>query len=389
MKVFKEDVAKLLKKLIQIKSVNPNTENGNGEAEISNFIADYLESSKIEVHTQSVTDDRFNVIGILKGEGKGPGLMLNGHMDTVGVKGMAIDPFKPSVKRDNIHGRGACDMKGGLAGMITAMKGLTDSGINLKGDLLFSGVVDEEYKSIGTEKLVKEYCSDAVIIGEPTNLQIGLAHKGFVWIEIETYGKAAHGAVPEKGIDAIANMAKIISLIYSMEDTYAKKRHCLVGAPTIHASKIEGGTEWSLIPDFCRLEVERRTVPGEDSSTVVNEIRDILDKLTREDTLFTAKVKQVFERQPMETLPNEEIVRCLGAAFEDVRHMSPKIVGEPYWSDAALFSGSASTPTCLFGPGDIGLAHSPEEYVNLSEVVDSAKIYALAAQNFCGTVSRR
>lgn len=385
LKIDRDDVTRLLKKLIEIESVNPSVEGGIGESEISNFIADHLKSIGMEVYTQDVVDDRFNVIGILRGEGGGRNLMMNGHTDTVGVKGMTIDPFKPFIENDNIHGRGACDMKGPLAGMITAVKALVNSGIKLNGDLLISAVVDEEYESIGTEKLIQEYRSDAVIVGEPTNFQIGISHKGFVWLEIETFGKAAHGSVPEKGIDAIAKMAKIISRIPSLEKAYVKKKHDLVGVPKIHTSMIKGGSEWSIVPDFCRLKLERRTIPGETSSIVIDEFNQILKELSAEDPLFSAKVKKIFEGQPMEIAPDEAIVQNLRLAVQGIRRTEPRVLGEPYWTDASIFVNDASIPACLFGPGDIVLAHSADEFIKIGDVVDSAKIYALTAQTFCGT----
>jgi len=389
LKIDRDDVTRLLKKLIEIESVNPSVEGGIGEVEISNFIAGHLKSIGMEVYTQDVVDDRFNVIGILRGEGGGRNLMMNGHTDTVGVKGMTIDPFKPFIENDNMHGRGACDMKGPLAGMITAVKALVNSGIKLDGDLLISAVVDEEYESIGTEKLIQEYRSDAVIVEEPTNFQIGISHKGFVWLEIETLGKAAHGSVPEKGIDAIAKMAKIISRIPSLEKAYAKKKHDLVGVPKIHTSMIEGGSEWSIVPDFCRLKLERRTIPGETSSIVIDEFNQILKELSAEDPLFSAKVKKIFEGQPMEIASDEAIVTNLRLAVQEIRRTEPRILGEPYWTDASIFVNNASIPACLFGPGDIGLAHSADEFIKIGDVVDSAKIYALTAQTFCGTLTPR
>jgi len=384
LKIDRDGVVGLLRKLIEIESVNPHMEGGTGEEEISRFIADHLRSIGMEVYTQDVGDDRFNVIGILRGEADGRNLMMNGHTDTVGVKGMTIDPFKPFIENENIHGRGACDMKGPLAGMITAAKALVDSGVKLRGDLLISAVVDEEYKSIGTEKLLREYRSDAVIIGEPTDFQISIAHKGFVWLEIETRGKAAHGSIPEKGVDAIAKMAKIISRMRSLEKMYTRKKHDLVGVPKIHTSMIEGGSEWSVVPDFCRLKLERRTIPGETSSLVIEEFNKILNEVSTEDPLLSAKVKKIFERQPMEISPDEAIVKNLRLAVQKIRRTEPRIVGEPYWTDASLFVNQASIPTCLFGPGDIGLAHSADEFIKISDVVDSAKIYALTAQSFCG-----
>jgi len=385
LEIDRDYLVRLLKKLIEIQSVNPHVEGGAGEVEISNFIADHLESVGMEVNTQDVVDDRFNVIGVLRGRGGGRSLMMNGHTDTVGGKGMTIEPFKPFIEDDNMHGRGACDMKGPLAGMITAVKALVDSGVKLGGDLFISAVVDEEYKSIGTQRLIREYRSDAVIVGEPTNLQIGIAHKGFIWLEIETRGKAAHGSVPEKGIDAIAKMAKIISRLSTLEESYAEKRHNLVGFPKIHTSMIQGGSEWSIVPDFCRLRLERRTVPGETSSMVTDELDQLLDELSREDPMLSAKIKKIFEGSPMEIAASEAIVKKLQLAVREVKKIEPKMVGAPYWTDAALFVNNAAIPACLFGPGDIGLAHSANEFIKISEVVDSAKIYALTAQTFCGT----
>lgn len=249
---------------------------------------------------------------------------------------------------------------------------------------MISAVVDEEYRSVGTERLIREYRSDAVIVGEPTNLQIGIAHKGFVWLEIETRGKAAHGSVPEKGIDAITKMAKIISQLPRLEKAHAGKRHNLVGFPKIHTSMIEGGSDWSIVPDSCCLKLERRTVPGETSSMVIDELDRILDELSREDPMLSAKIKKIFERPPMEIAPSEAIVKKLRLAVREIRKSEPRIVGEPFWTDAALFVNNADIPACLFGPGNIGLAHSADEFIKISDVVESAKIYALTAQTFCG-----
>jgi len=382
LKIDRDDVVHLLKSLIEIESVNPHMD-GSGETEVSNFIVDHLESLGMDVIIQDVVDDRSNVIGILRGEEGNRRLMMNGHTDTVGVKRMTIDPFNPVMKNGNIHGRGACDMKGPLVGMMIAAKALVDSGIKLKGDLVLSAVVDEEYKSIGTEKLIQEHSADAVIVGEPTNFDVGIAHKGFVWLEIETYGKAAHGSIPEEGVDAIVQMVKVISQITNLEKKYARKQHDLVGTPKIHTSLIEGGSEWSVVPDLCRLRLERRTIPGETSSTVIEEISQILNELSAEDPLLNAKIQNLFERQPMEIAPDEPIVKDLSLAVHEVRQIEPRLVGEPYWTDASLFV-NASIPTCLFGPGDIALAHSADEFIKIDDVIDAAQIYAFTAQSFCG-----
>lgn len=383
-KIDREEVVSLLGKLISIESVNPEIAGGKGEVSVCNFIADYLESIGIEVHSQGVIDDRFNVIGILRGEDEGPKLMLTGHTDTVGVSGMIIDPFHPFLENGNIHGRGASDMKGSLAAMMAAAKALIESDVKLKGDLLIAAVVDEEYQSKGTERLIQEYQSDGVVVGEPTNFQIGIAHKGFVWLEITTKGKAAHGSVPEKGIDAIANMAKVIFRIEDLSKSYKERKHELVGSPSIHTSIIEGGSEWSIIPESCRLRLEQRTIPGEASSRVIDEISEILNDLSEGDPQFDAEVRKIFERKPMEVAPNTNIVESLRLAIQRTRRIPAALVGQPYWTDASLFVNEAHTPACLFGPGDISVAHSADEFVSINEVIESAMVYALTAQIFCG-----
>jgi acetylornithine deacetylase len=380
-KINRENLVRLMKSLIHIESVNPSV-GGTGETKISEFVADYLEKIGLEVHTQDVADDRFNVVGTLRGENSQRSFMMNGHTDTVGVKGMANPPFEPFIKNKKMYGRGACDMKGPLAAMIASVEALVNARIRLKGDLQISAVVDEEYMSLGTKKLLEEFRPDAAIVGEPTNMDIGIAHNGIVRLEVETYGKAAHGSVPEMGVDAISEMAKFVLRLEALKKEYASRPHKLVGIPKIHTSRIEGGSEWNIVPDFCLLKVERRTIPGETSSTVMNECEQILKELQREDPFFKAGIKIVMDKQSMEIDAREGIVRSLQRAFLEVRRTEPRMTGEPYWTDASVFVNKAGIPTCLFAPGDIGVAHSSNEYVEIDDVVDSAKIYALTSKDF-------
>lgn len=377
-------IVRLLGDLVRIDSVNPRM-GGAGEVEISNFIAKVLDTiPRVEVHTQKVEDDRFNVIGILRGEGMGPSLMLNGHTDTVSTTGMTIDPLKPLIKKGYLHGRGACDMKGALAAMIGAVQMLSSGRVRLRGDVMLCAVVDEEYGSAGTETLVREYRSSGAIVGEPTNLNVAIAHKGFVWLEVETHGKAAHGSVPEKGVDAIANMGMVITALQKFPKKYSWKAHPLVGPPKIHTSMIEGGMHWSIIPDFCKLRVERRMVPGESAENAVKEIEALFKDFKAVDRKFSATVRKVFDRRPMEIAPDERIVRKLRESFRVIRLREPDIVGEPFWTDAAILVEKAKIPACLFGPGDVAVAHSADEYVKIEDVIDAAMVYAETARRFCG-----
>jgi len=377
-------VVDLLKDTVGTNSVNPTVGRGPGESAVADLIYDRLTSiGGLEVRRQPVGDGRSNVIAILKGSGGGRSLMLNGHMDTVGIDGMIVEPFKPFIENGRLHGRGACDMKGALTAMAGALKSLVDSGPELRGDLIFTAVVDEEYKSIGTKKLVEEYRADAAIVGEPTEMKTAIAHKGFVWIEVEIKGKAAHGSVPEKGVDAIAHAAKVVSGLERLQKRLATRTHPLLGSPKVHTSTIQGGTDWSIIPERCVLRLERRTLPGEPVSSVMNEIDEILQDIKKNNRDLEATGRSPYDMPPLETAPTELIVQLLQQAVAKVVGREMPITGVPYWTDGALLSKLASIPTCLFGPGDIGVAHSADEHVSVKDVLDSTYVYRTIAQTFC------
>jgi len=377
-------VVDLLKELVATNSVNPSVGRGPGESAIAELLSDRLDSiGGLEVRTQPVVDERKNVIAIRKGSGGGRSLMLNGHTDTVGVDGMTIEPFKPSIQGGLLRGRGACDMKGALAAMIGALKSIVDSGMRLRGDLVFSAVVDEEYKSAGMKKLVQEYRTDAAIVAEPTALKVATAHKGFVWVEIEVRGKAAHGSVPEKGVDAIAHAARIILETEKLQQKLNGKVHPLLGSPKIHTSTLQGGTDWSIIPERCTIKLERRTLPGETVTSAMGEIEDIFKIIKGENSDFTATAKSPYDMAPLETSESEPIVQLVRQALAENTGTRAPVIGVPYWTDAALLSTLGSIPTCLFGPGDISVAHSADEYISVEDVLSSARVYCSVIQKYC------
>jgi acetylornithine deacetylase len=375
-------VVAVLEELVATESVNPSVGKGRGEFALSNVLFDRLTAiPQLDVRKQHVADDRLNVVATLKGTAGGRSLMLNGHMDTVGVEGMTIDPFKPFLDGVFLHGRGACDMKGAIAAMVGAAKVLGASESRLRGDVVFTFVVDEEHLSIGTEKIVEEYKADAAIVGEPTNMSIATAHKGFIWIEIEFKGKAAHGSVPEKGIDAITHAASFVTQLRDLQERLETHTHPLLGSPKIHTSTINGGVHWSIVPNQCTLRLERRTLPGETSTSIMKEIQNILDRLKEQDQSFDATARRVFERPPLETAASELVVREMQQALRESSGSPQPIVGVPYWTDGAILA--SSIPTCIFGPGDIRVAHSPDEFVNLEDVLRAGEIYASVAERFC------
>lgn len=375
----------LLKGLVKINSVNQLEGQGNGEAEIAEFIMGKLRSYGVDAHLQRVKGKRANVIGRLKGNGDGPTLMLNGHIDTVGTTGMTVAPFTGLVDGNwRLHGRGACDMKGSIASMMIAMKSLIDSGTRLRGDLIFTGVIDEEYLSAGTRAIIKEYSSDAAIVGEPTSLNIAIAHKGYAWIDVEVKGKAAHGSVPEKGIDAIVKASKLVSRLSNLAQGYASNEHPLLGGPKMHMSTIQGGTEWAVVPESCSLRLERRILPSERKDVALGEVQGAVDTLSAEDPEFHAAVTTFLQQPAMEITKREPVVKAVCAAYEEVTRRKATINGVPYWTDAALLVNEAKIPTCIFGPGNIRQAHSADEYISLEEVERASLIFERAILNFCG-----
>ena len=377
-------LTKLTQELIQINSINPSlTPDGKGEAEIGAYLAKKLKELGLEVTTSEIAPRRVNVVGVLKGSGSGRSLLLNAHLDTVGVEGMSIDPFGGELREGRVYGRGAQDMKGSLAAMITAAKAIVDAGIRLRGDLLFTGVADEEHSSIGTETLVKQYKADAAIVTEPTDMHICRAHRGFIWFEVETIGRAAHGSRYNEGIDANMRMGRFLVELEKLEqELLQRKGHELAGPPSLHAALIQGGTEISKYAERCKLTIERRTIPSETVGGVTAELKAIVDRLAQQDPTFKATVKATFWREPFEVREDAEIVQIMDKALGKRLGQHPEHTGQTFWTDAALIA-DAGIETVILGPTGYGL-HSAEEWVEMESVVDLAYVLAETATQYCG-----
>ncbi len=361
-------LGKLLADLVRIDSINPDLiEGAAGEGEIARFVARWLEDAGLEVEVEEVAPGRFNVVGIARGSGGGKTLLLNAHMDTVGVAGMER-PFEPQVEDGRMRGRGSYDMKAGLAAIMLA--GAEAVRAELRGDVIVTAVCDEEVASIGTARVAERYRADAAIVAEPTELRLALAHKGFVGFEIETKGRAAHGSRPDLGVDAIAHMGHVLVGIEELDRRLrAEPTHALLGSGSLHASVIEGGQEFSSYPERCLLKGERRTVPGESDAQVEDELRELLGEIDGETRVVVA-------RQPFETPADAPIAQVVA------RHAgSPEIVGVPFWADSALLA-AAGIPTVVFGPAGEG-AHAVEEWVDLASAERCAEVYAAVARELC------
>lgn len=376
-----EPTLRLLSQIVAIDSVNPALVPGaRGEAAIARALVAELEAIGLHTEIQEVAPGRPNVVGVLRGRAPGRSLMLCGHTDTVGVAGMAR-PFEAVEREGRLYGRGAQDMKGGVAAIVGAARVIAESGGLDAGEIVVALVVDEEHASAGAEALVMRWRADAGIVTEPTGLDVAVAHKGFEWVEIATEGRAAHGSRPRDGRDAIAHMGRVLGALESLDrQLQAGAAHPLVGSASLHASLIEGGRELSSYPDRCTLQIERRTIPGEAEGAAGREVAAILETLRRHDSDFVASSRVLFGRPPYEVPAGHELPALVLRATHQ-RQISSSIIGMSFWTDAAIL-GAAGIPSVLFGPTGAGL-HGLEEWVDQQSVLDCRDALVGVAREWC------
>ena len=374
------DVAELAARLVEIESINPDViPGGSGELGVARFVAEWCERAGLETTLTELRPDRANVVAVARGSGGGRSLMLNAHMDTVGVDGMT-DPFVPRIEGGRLYGRGAQDMKGSLAACMLAAADAKRR--RLRGDVIVTAVADEEFASIGTEATAAALSADAAIVTEPTDLRVAVAHRGFVHLEVEVAGRAAHGSRPDVGIDAIAKMGRVLVGIEELDrNLRADPRHPYLGSGSVHASLIDGGQEFSSYPARCRLQGERRTIPGETAALAEQELREIVARAGEGDPQFVAQVRAPISREPFEVSEAAEIVQLVRRHGEAVLGHAPETVGVPFWADSALLA-AVGIPTVVFGPTGEGL-HSEVEWVDLASLEQCLEIYSRVAADLC------
>ena len=373
---------RVLQDLVRINSVNPILDpSAPGEREIAECVGREMAAVGAEVRLHEPKRGRVSVVARLRGSRPGRSLMFSAHADTVDISGMD-EPFAGVIRNGRLYGRGAYDMKGGLAAMMAAVKALADAGRPHGGEILLAAVADEEYASLGTEDLVTRYRPDAAIVTEPTGLDICLAHKGFAWFEVTTKGRAAHGSRFDLGIDANMRMGRVLAELEALEhDLRGRTPHPLVGPPSLHAATLAGGTGLSTYAASCRLQIERRTIPGERREAVAAEIREILRQQTARDSSFEANLEVVLVREPFEVAEDAAIVRALTEASTAVLGRRPSYIGQTPWMDAALLA-AAGAETVVMGATGAG-AHAKEEWVDLASVHQLARCLAEAAVRYC------
>jgi len=380
-KVPHGDGAALLRELVRVDSRNPSLVPGApGESAVARRLADVLREWGLDPQLQEVAPGRPNVVAMLRGTGGGRSLMLNRHVDVVGVEGMNHPPFDAVETGGRIYGRGACDMKGGVAAMCAAVAQL---GGQIRGDVILAAVIDEEWKSLGTSALIASGIrADAAIVTEPTGLAIMPAHRGFVWMEVSVQGRAAHGSRWDIGVDAIRHAGLLLAELDRVDaEDLPRSEHPLLGRASLHAAFIEGGIGLSTYPDRCTVRIERRTIPGESVDDVRAEVDRACARVRDKRPEFRVDVDVLFSQPPSDVDPDSDIVRALTDVLRR-KKMSTSLVGMSAWTDAALLN-AAGIPAICFGPGDMGLAHAAEEYIEVREVQMATEVIVTLARSWC------
>ena len=376
---LRADVVELTSALVAIDSVNPSlVAGGAGEDEIAGFIADWATRAGLDVQRLEATPGRPTVVVRAGGRGGGRSLLLCGHTDTVNVEGMT-EPHTPRVDGDRLYGRGAYDMKAGVASALVACR--EAAALGLAGDVIVAAVADEEHASMGVQEALAATSADAAIVTEPTELEVIVAHKGFVWAEIEVTGVAAHGSRPHLGVDAIVKTGPVLSALGALDEALGERTHPLLGRGSVHASTIEGGVELSSYPARCVVGLERRTLPGETAADVEAELGALLDACRDADPDLVAEQRTLLVRDPFEVDQDAELVGVVVAEAKKAIGRRPALGGASYWADAA-FVAAAGIPTVMFGSSGEG-AHAVEEWVSIPDTVAVTEALVGVASAMC------
>ena len=370
-------VLKTLADLIQINSVNPNYKSGVPEAAVVDYIETFFQRRSIKTWRQSVEPQRDNLIALVPGRDHHRKMIFEAHMDTVSVDGMTIPPFEPAVREGRMYGRGACDTKSGLAGMMHALADVAESSVSPPCDLWFVATVDEEFAYRGVAEFCRELAAETcavAVVAEPTELQPVIASKGLIrWI-IETTGKAAHSAKPHLGVNAITSMVQVLQALEHDNLGLSTRSHPLLGNATCNVGVIRGGVQVNLVPATCQVEVDRRLLPGETSELVFQHYQSVLDEVMRTHP----QVRAIMHPPMLTDLPLETRVECapVQAMLQVLSDLGCRRepAGMPFGSDASKF-GALGIPSLIFGPGSIDQAHTASEFVDCQQVLTSHQVY--------------
>ena len=363
-----------LASLVSINSVSPAYEGGPGEREIATWVRRFFELRGIEVWEQEVFPNRPNVIARLPGRDPSRRVVLEAHTDTVSIQGMTIPPFEPRIEGGKLYGRGSCDTKAGLAGMMHAVASLHEDGLRPPCEVWLAAVVDEEYSYRGVVKLCEGLTAHAAIVAEPTGLRAVIASKGVVRWRIVVRGKAAHSGKPHLGINAINHMARIILALEDDHERLAARVHPLLGAATVNVGVVRGGVQVNFVPDTCAIEIDRRLLPGETVKGVLARYQDLLDTLrVRYPTMDASMEPPMLTDEALETAADSATSQLASTILTEMG-LDGTPCGVPFGSDASKLARQG-VPSLVFGPGSIDQAHAAVEFVDVNEVESAYEFY--------------
>ncbi|MBN1984237.1 MAG: M20 family metallopeptidase [Chitinivibrionales bacterium] len=375
---YEDELVSLCSRLIRMRSVNPP----GSELAIAQYIADVLRTYGLTIELIPHFQNRASLLARLKGQGTKPGVLFSGHLDTVpaGSELWTYEPFSGTISDGKIWGRGCADMKGGIAAMMLAASIVAKTTLTLKGDLILAFTAGEEVDCLGSSELAKRADLkpiQAIVIAEPSGNDLYIAEKGALWIELTTYGKTAHGSMPELGRNAITMMVELLKEIDSLSLPCAPDP--LLGTFTKSINTISGGVKTNVIADQCCATIDMRTVPGQDHASIVAEIQNCITNLSNRTADFRASAKIINDRPPIKTNPEETCVSQFIDIISEVRGRTIRPQGVRYYTDAVALVPGLNAPMIICGPGRAEIAHQPNEYVEIEKLVESCKIYTIAA----------
>jgi len=379
------ECVQLLQRMVQTPSVNPP----GGELRCGELVAAALREGGLEARIIPLADDRCNVVTRLPGAGRAPALLFNGHLDTVppGDRQWERDPFSGEIEGDRLHGLGASDMKSGVAAMVLAAVALHRSGIRLKGDLVVAATAGEESDSIGARAFMDSADFEgigAAVITEPTSLDVHIAEKGALWLELMVRGRTSHGSRPDLGLNAVVHAHVLLQRVLAYR--FRHRPHPLLSAPTLSVNTISGGVKTNVVPDSCAITVDMRTLPGQEHQNIVEDYEAMIEETAREVEGFSASVTVLNDRPPVETDAGDPLVAAAQAAVKSVLGRDIKIGGITAYTDASVFV-DRRIPQIILGPGNMAEAHRPNEGASVSQFLEGIEVLAVLAREYLGEAS--
>ncbi len=387
----------LLQMLLRFPTVNPP----GRELALARFLAEEMERLGLEARLYPLDQERGSVVAWLPTAGAPPGpgpaggqtgggsarwrraLVFSGHLDVVppGDEAWDFDPFDGVFQPGRVGGRGASDMKGAVAAMVAAAGALARARLRRDYDLVWAFTAGEEVDSAGAQDLVRRGALDgaaALVVGEPTDLEIAVAEKGALWLELTVHGRAAHGSMPEQGDNAILRMARALEAIDRLE--LDADPHPLLGRPTVSVGTVSGGTKTNVVASRCMVTLDVRTVPGQDHQAVAAAVAEAASRAAGGEARLELRI--VNDRPPVETNPSHPLVGLVTDVSAAVARRPGPPRGVPYYTDAAVLAPALGVPTVILGPGDPAQAHRTSEWVSVDNVIHATRIYAVLAARF-------